>query len=277
MAYRLREDRLMKRFATFIAERQDPDIKDRSGTQPAKYYAGDMAKSTKVSRDRQFKKQTKMSDKDPAAYKPAPGDDVETKPSQYTKKYQKMFEEAGQITHGSYQTKHFDMCPGAVALYKDMEVTDLSMRSVKLQDSLFQMEKEVVQNKTATTDDVEAAQNVADEIMKLAKMMGLEKEHNYIQGHIDVIRDLVPRKEYKKMFSEAKIASVEKKAKETGIAYGILKKVYDRGMAAWKSGHRPGTNPHQWALARINSFATGGKTRTTADADLWKQVSKKAK
>jgi hypothetical protein len=80
-------------------------------------------------------------------------------------------------------------------------------------------------------------------------------------------------KRYKDMFgedlTEEQIAGIKKKSKETGISYGILKQVFDRGMAAWKSGHRPGTTPTQWAYARINSFATGGKTRTTADADLW--------
>ena len=55
------------------------------------------------------------------------------------------------------------------------------------------------------------------------------------------------------------------------ISYSILKKVFDRGVAAWRTGHRPGTTPEQWGYARINSFATGGKTRTTADADLWKK------
>ena len=38
--------------------------------------------------------------------------------------------------------------------------------------------------------------------------------------------------------------------------YSILKKVYDRGMAAWRGGHRPGTTQVQWALARVNSFVT---------------------
>lgn len=59
------------------------------------------------------------------------------------------------------------------------------------------------------------------------------------------------------------------KADQTGISYGILKKVYDRGVAAWRTGHRPGTTPSQWGFARVNSFATGGKTRHTTDADLW--------
>lgn len=61
------------------------------------------------------------------------------------------------------------------------------------------------------------------------------------------------------------------KSDETGISYDILKQVFDRGMAAWKSGHRPGTTPTQWGLARINSFATGGETQRTTDSDLWRQ------
>ena len=65
------------------------------------------------------------------------------------------------------------------------------------------------------------------------------------------------------------------KADESGISKSILKQVYDRGMAAWRTGHRPGTTPEQWGMARVNSFITGGKTRTTADADLWKQHSGK--
>lgn len=69
--------------------------------------------------------------------------------------------------------------------------------------------------------------------------------------------------------------ALRKKASETGISYGILKKVFDRGVAAWRTGHRPGTTPSQWGFARVNSFATGGKTRQTADADLWKQHSGK--
>ena len=36
---------------------QDKDIKDKEGTQPAKYYAGDMAKSTKDKRAAHFCKE----------------------------------------------------------------------------------------------------------------------------------------------------------------------------------------------------------------------------
>lgn len=70
---------------------------------------------------------------------------------------------------------------------------------------------------------------------------------------------------------------LKKKAKESGISYGILKQVYDRGMDAWKGGHRPGASPQAWAYARVNSFIVGGKTRKTADADLWDKWKKSKK
>lgn len=82
---------------------QDKDIKDRDGTQPKKYFAKDadgdeMAKSTKDARARHFEKGRKAADDDDSAYEPAPGDkSAETKPSQHTKKYKKMF---GEVEEG---------------------------------------------------------------------------------------------------------------------------------------------------------------------------------
>jgi hypothetical protein len=74
---------------------------------------------------------------------------------------------------------------------------------------------------------------------------------------------------YGEELEESELSALQKKAEKTGISYSILKKVFDRGMAAWKTGHRPGANQHQWAYARVNSFIMGGPTRKTTDADLW--------
>lgn len=166
----------MLRFSDFLAEGKGPE--------QDKYHKGTEKKKKK--RVKQFKKQAKMDDDDPKAYKDAPGDkearEKGVPKSKHTKKYDKMFGESTMMleSFGQY----------------------------------------LIENK-----------------------------------------------------------AVRKKAKETGISYSILKQVYDRGVAAWKTGHRPGTTPAQWGLARINSFATGGKTRTTADKDLWKKhsASKKKK
>jgi len=72
---------------------QDPDIKDKEGTQPKKYYAG-LKKGTKDRRDAHFKKHGKKADDDDSAYKPAPGDKgAKTKPSKYTKAFKDMYDE----------------------------------------------------------------------------------------------------------------------------------------------------------------------------------------
>ena len=81
----------------------------------------------------------------------------------------------------------------------------------------------------------------------------------------------VTDKEIDSLTEGAADKSLAKKAEKSGISVGILRKVYNRGVAAWRTGHRPGTTPEQWGHARVNSFITGGKTRTTADADLWKK------
>jgi len=69
---------------------------------------------------------------------------------------------------------------------------------------------------------------------------------------------------------------LKNKAKKTGMPLGILRQVYRRGVAAWKTGHIPGTTPQQWGMARVNSFATGGKTTKMGDKALYQQA-KKAK
>lgn len=157
---------------------EDPDIGDRKGSQPANYHKG-LAKSTKTKRDAQFKKQAKMDDDDPNAYKPAPGDkDAKTKPSKHTKKYQQMYGE-----------------------------------------------------------------------------------------------DMKSFSEYSVTLDEDATKGLKAKAEKSGMPLGILRQVYNRGVAAWKTGHRPGTTPQQWGFARVNSFVTKSSgTWGKADKDLAAKV-----
>jgi len=101
-----------------------------------------------------------------------------------------------EITVGDYKTRYFDVCPGASNLYKDIESKGVDMnmavRSAKLQDVLFFIEKHIQRpGYNPSPEYLFAAKNIANEIMKLAKMMNLESEHNYIQGHIDTIAKVV--------------------------------------------------------------------------------------
>lgn len=61
--------------------------------------------------------------------------------------------------------------------------------------------------------------------------------------------------------------ALKKKSQATGVSMAILNKVFDRGYAAWKTGHKPGTTPVQWGLARVNSFLVGGPVWKKFDSD----------
>ena len=82
---------------------------------------------------------------------------------------------------------------------------------------------------------------------------------------------------FKNFIIENADAALAAKAKKGGYSLSILKQVYKRGVAAWKVGHKPGTTPQQWGMARVNSFMTGGRTRVKGDPDLWAKQKGKIK
>lgn len=72
---------------------------------------------------------------------------------------------------------------------------------------------------------------------------------------------------------EAADTGLAAKSAKSGISIGTLRKVYNRGMAAWNSGHRPGTTPQQWGMARVNSYISKGSgTYGGADKDLHEEL-----
>lgn len=71
--------------------------------------------------------------------------------------------------------------------------------------------------------------------------------------------------------------ALKKKSEKTGFPLEILRQVYKRGYASWKLGHRPGVPPQAWAMARVNSFVTGGKTTKMSDKKLYQQAKNKRK
>ena len=110
----------------------------------------------------------------------------------------------------------------------------------------------------ATVKAEENAMSLTD--LERMKKAGLKTKKEEVKIH--------PSKE---MFES--LAALKKKADKSGMPYSILKKVFDRGMAAWKGGHRPGASQHQWAYARVNSFVTKSSgTWGGADKDLAAKV-----
>ena len=90
-------------------------------------------------------------------------------------------------------------------------------------------------------------------------------------GKTSTKQHLVKKIDFKDEISEAADSALAKKASASGVSIGTLRQVYKRGVAAWRTGHRPGTTPQQWGMARVNSYITKGKTYHTADKDLREQ------
>ena len=247
--------------------KQEPSVKKMPGAQPAKYYAKgvgdkkDMSKSTKVSRARHFAKGSKMDDDNPAAYKPAPGDkDAKTKPSQYTKKFKQMYGE-----------KDVKIPLELLKLYnKGMRAPSGSPKHKEIMKQIDDMRKKLgIKEKLGK--DADAGDYIDDFRKSDAPQFKGKSDKKIRDMAIAAYLDAKDKKEEVDMDIyrlDEKIAGLVKKSKQTGIPYGILKKSYDRGMAAWKTGHRPGASQQQWAFARVNSMLTGGK----ADPDLQAKI-----
>ena len=198
-----------------LFEREDKDIGDKKGSQPAKYHSG-LAKSTKQKRDAQFRKAAEKDSDDASAYpdKHAGDSDAVTKTSTHTKRYHQMFGKESTVKH----------------------------------DQRFKRYR-----------------------VNMVKPVELD-EKGFIE-EVDYMLDDVLNEMFEEVLVEKSLEGLKKKAEKSGISYGILKKVYDRGMAAWRTGHRPGAGQEQWAYARVNSFITKGKgTWGKADADLAAKV-----
>jgi hypothetical protein len=245
--------KINEEFENLFEVAQDADIKDKKGTQPAKYHAG-LSKSTKDKRDAHFKKGAKMDDDNDAAYKPAPGDaEAKTKPSTHTKRYHQMFSKEGKIkTDGRFRAFRKKITEDA-----EQRLRDQHKREKEDQSSDHEREMDRVKARKMRT-----------------QIRDLKKEENeqileWITDIADEIFDSIELEEAKGN------AGLKAKAEKSGMPLGILKKVYDRGIAAWRTGHRPGTTPQQWGFARVNSFITKSSgTWGKADADLAAKVRK---
>lgn len=231
---------------------EDFDLNNRFEMFLEDYYKG-VPKDKKDDRESHFKRYAEKpgdgADKD-SNYKPAPGDfkdgkRVKTKVSKHTKKYQQMYGESEEWVCGNCHSEPC-LCEGDGA---------------ELNEGLWG--KYTLKKRPHMLMD----QNGKVKFDKRFKMYKPKNEEFDLSDLMESTED------YALELNEDPTASLKKKAEKTGMPMGILRKVYNRGVAAWKSGHRPGTTPEQWGHARVNSFVTKSSgTWGKADADLAAKV-----
>lgn len=274
-------DRLAKKLVPQVRKIEAERLKQKSTNEQFEmmledYYKG-VPRKQRDARKAHFERGAKMDDNNPNAYKPAPGDaGAKTKESKHTKKYRQMYGEQINIVNDDKPKKktfHQMMrVDGSPKLDKRFKINRKDWKS----DQTEAVDPRVARLKDQHTDEknrLRRSHEIEMDRLKTQVIRGKTSLRNRpIKEDAELLR-IVDEIHKSIQLEEAKqLEGIKKKAEKSGISYGILKKVFDRGVAAWRTGHRPGTTPSQWGYARVNSFITGGKTRTTADADLAKKI-----
>ena len=196
----------------------------------------------------------------------------------FKKDYKKVFQNTPDFMdwlYGMYK----DMAPEKVEEANAKPGPDPYMRGL---DNDEEEDKEDKMKKQAEMDDddPDAYKELPGD--KEAKEKGEVKTSKHVKKYHELYGDKKDESvvnEEKAEGDRGKIAdaNIEKalktKSEETGVPIGLIRIVMRRGMAAWKTGHRPGATEQQWGYARVNAFLTKGEgTWGGADKDVAKEV-----
>jgi hypothetical protein len=238
------------------------DEKKRHGN--PKYYKG-LGNKTSSEREKQFDRQGKMHWDDPSAYKEAPGDDSQTRVSKWTKIANKRFPKRQEDEMSESTIR--EIIREALEVMDEMEDAE-SLRMIRVGD-LVRVRSS---GEPALVVDIEPAQrHVTHHMLKVDVLINgaLRKVHMY---ELEEINESLDEAKCKSGVSTA----LKNKAKSANAPMGALRAIYNKGLAAWRTGHRPGAGQHQWAMARVNSVLAGGPARKV-DIAQWKSIQRHRK
>jgi hypothetical protein len=174
------------------------------------------------------------------------------------------------------------------------DLIDVALRAT---DAYLGIEKHAMKNKFATSQDIhDFTFYLSQAHDALTKLGDIDNHTDYMNMHLETMMKLarhddstiydlpythVSKSDVREMeesvqLDEEASKGLAAKAAKSAVSLSTLKKVYARGVAAWRTGHRPGTTPQQWGMARVNSYITKGKTYHTADKDLREESKKKS-
>ena len=240
----------MKNFSQFVNEN---------------YFKG-VSKSTASKKKAQMKKQAGMDDDDPDAYKEMPGDKKgkkDQKTSRHTNKYHELYNES--VNEGKK----------TIELKTDLDIGGKGIRPFSDTKEIT-LKKGTKYNVTQQNGSVGTLFQFFD--IKTGKQLGSKwidslKPYGVYESVNEADDDDKQSTKRGPIDNEKIEKALKTKADETGVPIGIIRAVMRRGMAAWKTGHRPGATQEQWGYARCNAFLTKGDgTWGKADKDLAKEV-----
>lgn len=269
---------------------------------PDPYMKG-LSDETEEEKEEQMKKQAEMDDDDDSAYKELPGDKEaqekgQVKTSKHTKSYHELYGEStvnedvdslllgailvvqaailgGNI--GVLAARYGDNTLGPIDSIKKWWKERKDDKAIKSIIAKIEKDPEMIEffklsqsQQRGKFRKLIATKLSGDEIQYLNRI----NKGDLIQVESMEIDEAKEQSTDRSAIDDDAIETgLKTKSEETGVPIGILRAVMRRGLAAWKTGHRPGANQQQWGYARVNSFLTKQSgTWGGADKDLAKEV-----
>jgi hypothetical protein len=112
-----------------------------------------------------------------------------------------IYMEDGELNVFGYDTSHFYICPGAIGTFnhlvnemdiQDDDLQDMIRAGAVIADSVFMIEKKVLDNKMATPMDLRRAETLVemfkDVFETVDERTGMKHDISYMDGHIEVIK-----------------------------------------------------------------------------------------
>jgi len=104
-------------------------------------------------------------------------------------------EQDDQFSYKGMTTKHFDICPSALAAFKkNAEAGDFDdgefREAVMAVDKYLGIEKDLKAQGSATQEDYERMKKAVDDAVGKLELAGLEG-HSYHQVHLDAVKELM--------------------------------------------------------------------------------------
>lgn len=267
----------------FLESERGKDSRTKKGIKvPGKYLTSKSYKKRSEMK-KEIDKFAKKDHSDPKAYTKQWKADMgeKTKKSAATLAYEKMYgENLNILTNQKENLKE--------KLKKSFEkFKEIAYREKEETKEAFKICKKILLKKEVSIDEIKLLKEQSKDIAKIIAIMAMGSISMIIPITLEKILNkkygitIMPNshnvvKESSDKNSDNTRKALENKSEKSGIPYYILKQVHDKGMAAWKTGHRAGVSQNQWAMGRVNSFITGEGGSREVDEKLWEKA-KKAK
>jgi len=258
---------------SLFLENRGKDSRTKKGRKVAGKYLTSKSKNKRSQMKKEIDKFAHKKSSDPSAYtKQWKADKSEyTKKSDATLAYKKMYGEGFNKLIKDKKNKLVDSFN---------KFKEAASREKKETVQAFKICKKILAKKDVTKEEIKFLKEQSKDLGKIIGVMALGSVSMAIPIALEKILNkkygisIMPSSQDVIKESKNNDKGLKSKAKSSGISFTILKQVYNRGMAAWRTGHRPGVAQNQWAMGRVNSFITGSGGARKADADLWAKAKK---